>query len=198
MMHTRWSALLVTSGLLVPVVALDKKPAYPPSRIENVIEKLHGVEVADPYRWLENAEAAEVKTWVDEQNAFTSSVLDNLPGRDRIRERLDTLLDIGTLGTPVPRKGSYFYTKREGKQNQPVLYVRDGLKGKDRLLIDPGRLSEDGTTALDWWFPSRDGKLLAYGLSKHGSEQSTLYVLDVTTGKELPDNIPRTRASSVA
>ncbi len=179
--------------------AEENKPVrYPPTRSEKVIDKLHGVEVADPYRWLEDADSAEVKAWVEKQNALTRSVLDPLPGRDKIRERLNILLEVGSIGTPAPVKGRYFYTKREGRQNQPVLYVRDGLKGTDRALVDPNALAADGTVALDWWFPSRDGRLLAYGLSRNGNEQSTLHLLDVPTGKDLPDTIERTRACSVA
>src|SRR5205085_1308060 len=92
----------------------------------------------------------------------------------------------------------YFYTKREGTQNQPILYVREGLRGGDRPLVDPNTLAKDGTIALDWWFPTRDGRLLAYGLSKNGSEQSTLYIRDVGTGTDLPDVIERTRYASLA
>ena len=192
-----WTILALMS--FVPTVASDEKRlSYPPSRIEEVVDTLHGVAVADPYRWLEDGDNPAVKEWVAKQNAFTRSVLDKLPGREQIRERLDTLLDIGTIGTPTPVKGRYFYTRREGKQNQPILYVREGLRGPERVLLDPNQLAADGTVALDWWYPSRDGKLLAYGLSRDGSEQSTLYVRDVDTGKDLPDVIPRTRACSVA
>src|SRR5699024_3562558 len=92
----------------------------------------------------------------------------------------------------------YFHTKREGSQNQPTLYVRDGVASKDRVLLDASLLSEDGTTALDWWYPSRDGALLAWGRSDSGSEESTLFIRDVGTGKELPDRIEHTRHASVA
>src|SRR5205085_878654 len=110
-------------------------------------------------------------------------ILTKVPGRDKIRERLGALLEIGSITAPVPAKGRYFYTKREGTQNQPILYVREGIKGKDRMLLDINQLAKDGTIALDWWFPSKDGKLLAYGLSKDGSEVSTLYVRDVHSEK---------------
>jgi prolyl oligopeptidase len=178
--------------------ARDHQWSYPPTRIDNVVETLHGVKVVDPYRWLEDADNPEVKEWVAKQNALTESVLAKLPGRQKIQGRLSQLLDIGTLGTPIPRKGQYFYTKREGQQNQAILYVREGLRGKDRILVDPNTLAKDGTVALDWWFPSRDGRLMAYGLSKNGSEQSTLYVRDVATGKDLPDVMERTRYCSLA
>jgi prolyl oligopeptidase PreP (S9A serine peptidase family)/mono/diheme cytochrome c family protein len=174
-----------------------RKP-YPPTRTDNVVETLHGVKVSDPYRWLEDAKSPEVAAWVDKQNAYTESILGKLPGRARIRERLGQLLDIGTLGVPVPRRGRYFYTKREGKQNQAILYVREGLRGTDRVLVDPNHLSKEGTISLDWWFPSLDGAFIAYGLSKDGSELSTLYVRDVATGRDLPDVIERARYCSLA
>jgi prolyl oligopeptidase len=181
------------------LAAMEQKPSpYPQTRTEKVVEKIHGVAVADPYRWLEDAGRPEVKAWVKKQNRYTRSLLDRLPGRDQIHDRLSALLDIGTLGTPHPANGRYFYTKREGRQNQPVLYVRQGLTGRDRSLVDPNTLAKDGTVALDWWFPSRDGRLLAYGLSMNGSEQSTLRVRDVATGKDLPDVIERTRYATVA
>src|SRR3989441_1201134 len=94
---------------------------------------------------------------------------------------------------PTPKGGRYFYTRREGEQNQPILYVRDSLKGKDRALVDPNALSPDGTAAIDWWYPSEDGALLAYGVSMSGDEKSTLRVLDVATGRQLEDVIPHTR-----
>jgi prolyl oligopeptidase len=107
-------------------------------------------------------------------------------------------MDIGALGTPRPFRGRYFYTRRSGKQNQPVLYVRQGVNGKDRVLVDPNKEARDGTVALDWWYPSPDGQRVAFGLSKNGSENSTLYVIDVKGGKRLADVIDRTRHASVA
>ena len=178
--------------------ANDKKPSYPPTKKDNVIDLLHGVKIVDPYRWLEDGNSDDVKAWVDEQNKLTQAVLSRVPGRDKIRERLGTLLEIGSLGAPTPAQGRYFYTKREGVQNQSILYVREGVNGKDRVLLDVNQLAKDGTIALDWWYPSKDGKLLAYGLSKDGSEQSTLHIRNVETGKDLPDKIERTRACSLA
>jgi prolyl oligopeptidase len=106
------------------------------------------------------------------------------------------------MGAPVPKgKGRatrYFYTRREGQQNQPALYVRQGLAGADRVLLDVNALAADGTLALDWWYPSEDGRLLAYGISASGSELSTLRVRDVDTGQDRPDVIPWTRACSLA
>jgi prolyl oligopeptidase len=170
----------------------------PTTRVNNVVETIHGRKVEDPYRWLEDKESKEVKSWVEKQNEYTRSILDSLPAREKIKERLDKFLSIGQIGTPQVYKGHYFYTKREGKQNQPILYVREGLNAKEKILVDPNALSQEGLVSLDWWFPSADGKLLAYGLSKEGNEQSTLYLVNVKTGEKLSDQITRTRYTSLA
>ena len=163
-----------------------------------VEETLHGHKIADPYRWLEDASSADSQEYVRAEMAYTRSLLDPLPGRDRIHERLAQLLSIGTIGTPQVAGPYFFYIRREGTQNQPVLLVREGLHGKDRTLVDANQMSADGTVALDWWFPSDDGKYVAYGTSASGSENSTLYVIETATGKLLPDQIAQTRIAQVA
>ena len=186
-------------------------PPYPASRRDDVVETLHGARIVDPYRWLEDGRSAEVEQWTAAQSAYTRNVIGALPGRAALEKRLWTLHEIGSLSAPVPRpraaqgaKGArtstwrYFYTRREGKQNQAVLYVRDGLDGPDRALVDVNRLASDGTRSLDWWFPSEDGARVAYGVSADGSEESVLRVRDVATRADLPDVIERTRACSVA
>jgi prolyl oligopeptidase len=164
----------------------------------DVVESLHGETVADPYRWLEDGDSPETRAWTERQNALTEAYLAAFPGRERIRRRLDALLAIGALGVPTPARGRYFYLRRDGRQNQPILYARDGVAGADRVVVDPNAANPAGTTALDWYFPSLDGRYLAYGLSEDGSEQSVLHVLDVATGRILPDRIPRTRSAAVA
>jgi prolyl oligopeptidase len=176
----------------------NKKWTYPVSKAEPVTDIVHGERIVDPYRWLEEGDNAAVREWTEKQNAFTRSFLDAIPGREELRNRLDSLLEIGMIGVPKPAKGKYFYTKREGKQNQPVLYVRNGLNGPDQVLLDVNKLAADGTTALDWYYPSADGSLVAYGLSTSGNEVSTLRIRDVATGQDLDDVIERTRACSVA
>src|SRR3954464_3337077 len=106
--------------------------SYPPTRAEDVTDVLHGLAVRDPYRWLEDADRDEVKEWTARQNALTRSLLDRVPGREQLAARLGVLLEVGYLGAPCPVKGRYFYTHREGKQNQPVLSVREGVRGADR------------------------------------------------------------------
>ncbi|HLL71127.1 MAG TPA: prolyl oligopeptidase family serine peptidase [Pyrinomonadaceae bacterium] len=190
--------LILALATCVPAQSLNAVSKPPETRAESLVETLHGVKVNDPYRWLEQGESQEVRAWTEAQNAHTRRALDPLPSRSQISQRLSQLLSIGTLSAPAPRGGRYFYTRRAGQQNQPVLYVREGARGQDRVLLDPNALSDDGTIALDWWYESHDGKRLAYGLSESGNEQSTLYVLDVDTGRNLKDKIPYTRAASLA
>ncbi|OLB87104.1 MAG: hypothetical protein AUI17_03355 [Acidobacteriales bacterium 13_2_20CM_2_55_5] len=174
-------------------------PATPPKAKTEVVEdNIHGHKIADPYRWLENSQASDTQQYVHDELAYTRSILDPLPGRAQTHQRLTQLLSIGTIGTPQLGGSFYFYTRREGTQNQPVLFVREGINGKDRTLLDVNQLAADGTVALDWWFPSEDGKYVAYGTSAGGSEESTLKVIETASGKQLPDTIERTRFASVA
>jgi len=173
-------------------------PTYPPTRTVDLVEVLHGETIADPYRWLEDGSDAETRAWTEQQNALTEAWLARRPAREVIRRRLDQLLSIGAMSVPTPARGRYFYQRRDGRQNQPVLYVREGVDGEDRAVLDPNALDPAGTTALDWYYPSDDGRLLAYGLSQDGSEQSVLHVYDVDAGTSLPERIPRTRAADLA
>lgn len=177
-----------STGPMVPPVA-PRKP------VEDVIQGKH---IIDHYRWLENAKSPETQKWMGEEAAYTRSLLDPLPGREQLHKRLSELMSIGTISAPQLGGKYFFYTKREGTQNQPVLLVREGVHGKDRVLVDVNKLVADGTLALDWWVPSDDGKYVTYGTSSSGSELSTLHIIQTATGKLLPDTIERTRAASIA
>ena len=159
-------------------------------------ETLHGVKVADPYRWLEDQSSPATKQWVAEQTAYARSILDPLPTRERLRHRLGEVLSTGSLTRPEVAAGRYFYAKKEGNQNQPIVYMREGLDGADKVLIDPNQGSSDDTVTIDWFVPSKDGKLLAYGSSVGGTETSTLYLLDVDTGEALKESIPKVRSAN--
>ena len=163
-----------------------------------IAEDFHGTKVVDDYRWLEDSSSPDTQKWVGEEMAYTRAILDPLPGREAIHKRLTDLLSIGSVGAPQIAGKYYFYTRREGMQNQPVLYVREGLNGEDRVLVDANKLAADGTVALDWYEASYNGEYLAYGTSASGSEMSTLHVIETKTGKLLPDTIERTRAASIA
>ncbi len=173
-------------------------PGAPSTRRDVVLDELHGRRIEDPYRWLEDAASGETHDWIEQQNAYTRSLLDAVPGRATIRQRLSHLLSIGLVSAPQVRNGRYFYVHREGRQNQPILYLREGLDTEERILVDPNAASAEGVTVLDWWYPSHDGRLLAYGYSQNGDERSTLHVLDVERGDLLSERIPHTRYSSVA
>ena len=177
----------------------DTKIQPPPTRKEPVTEELHGRTVIDEYRWLEgdNSDPArmgsvtpEVSAWTDAQNAYTRRLLDGLPGRRELEERLRPLLQIGAVSAPIARGGRYFYLRREGDQNQPLVYVRDGAHGEESLLIDPSELDATGLTTVTWISPSHDGKLLAYGTYRAGDENTTLNLLEVDTRAKLPLEIP--------
>ncbi len=182
----------------------SKSPAGPPvAAVKPLAETLHGTKIIDNYRWLEDGKTPETQKWVEEEMAYTRTVLDPLPGRASIHKRLTELLSIGSITPPQIAGKYYFYTRREGMQNQPVLYVREGGgngkdDGKDRVLVDANALAADGTIALDWYEPSEHGKYLAYGTSPSGSEMSTLHIVESKTGNLLPDTIERTRAASIA
>ena len=193
------SLLLVIAAISVVHANDVKVSSGPPhAKVAPVEDTIQGHKIVDPYRYLENVNDPDTKQYVEEELAYTRSILDPLPGRDKINARLSQLLTIGTIGVPQIGGNYYFYTRREGHQNQPVLYVRQSLNSKDRLLVDVNQLSTDGTMALDWWFPSEDGKYVAYGTSTSGSEESTLHIVESATGKDLPDAIERTRFASVA
>ncbi len=232
----------------------------PQAKIAMVLDDYHGVKVSDPYRWLEDSSSPETQRFVREENAYTRSVLERVDGREKLRERIDKLLTIGRVGAPRVGGKRYFYERRDGRQNQAVIYVREGVNtnagantnqnadtredaykdtnangmppssssarsdgppgqpaasgqavsaimphtavipshSSDRALIDVNALSPDGTIALDWWYPSDDGRYVAFGTSANGSELSTLQVIEVESGRLLAEKIERTRAASVA
>ena len=183
-----------------PEPAGPPAPAGPPgARRDDVVDVVHGVEVADPYRWLEDGDAADTQAWVAQQNSHTRAVLDGLSTRSGLADRFAELFGAGTAGAPSIRGHRLFSLDRWGDHEQAVLVVRslDGA-AEPRTLLDPHSLTGDATASLDWYAPSLDGRLVAFGTSSGGDERSTLGVLDVATGARLADTIPFTRASSVA
>ena len=173
---------------------------YPETRTVNVVDEQFGVKVADPYRWLEDdvRVSPAVAEWVKSQNAVTDKYLDTLPGKDVLAARMKKLYDYERFGLPEKAGGTYFFTKNDGLQNQSVLFAREGLSGKDRVLIDPNNWAKDGATALDSWVPSKDGKLLAYAIQDGGSDWRTIKVLDTTTGKVLSDEIKWAKFTNIS
>ncbi len=176
-------------------------PPHPPTKRDDTVETLFGHAVPDPYRWLEASDQPEVKRWVEAQNTHTRAVLGAIPMRAPLARRLEELLQIGERSLPWVRRldsGAVrlFFTRREGTQNQPALMVED-LGSGPRVLFDPNRERTDGKLSLDYFIPSREGRLLAYGTSEGGSEEATLRVLEVDAGRRLPLEISRARYASV-
>ena len=165
--------------------------AYPLTRRTDQVDPQFGVNVADPYRWLENdvRNDPEVRSWVTAENEVTDKFLATLPLRAQFKARMTELYDYERFGVPRKEDGRYFYTRNDGLQNQSVLYVRDSVNGEGRMLIDPNVWSADGATALAEWTPSEDGKLLAYAIQDGGTDWRSVRVLDVASGKLLTDEL---------
>jgi prolyl oligopeptidase len=180
-------------ALALPVVAAPPA-APPPTEVRPVTDTLHGETIVDPYRWLEGdakgALTPEVSAWTDAQLAYTREVLDNLPGRKAVEARLRELMEVGTISAPRMRGNRYFYGKRDGDENQARVFVREGWNGKPRLLLDPNTLDAKGLVTISWTSPDPAGRFLAFGMYRAGDENSTLYVLDVDSGRWLADEIP--------
>lgn len=167
----------------------DKPLVYPSSRQVDQVDDYNGVQVADPYRWLEDPDSDETKAWVEAQNQVTFSYLNEIPVREQIQPRLTQLWDYEKFGIPFKEGGRYFYFKNDGLQNQSVLYTLTSLDAEPRVLLDPNKLSDDGTVALSGLSISEDGKRMAYGLSTSGSDWQEWKVRDVETGLDLPDQL---------
>jgi prolyl oligopeptidase len=165
----------------------------PPTRVDNVAETLHGVTIADPYRWLEDQNSPETRAWINAQNEYTASILGSLPFRNQIRDRLTQLLKVDTINTPIARGGRYFISKRRADQNQSVVYVRNGLNGKDEVLLDPNTMSPDNSISIQIQDVSTDGKLLAYGVRQGGEDEVSVAIMDVDSRKNIADRLPRGR-----
>ena len=193
---------MVLAASLIFIGGVAVAAQLPETQKQPVKQTFHGVEFTDPYRWLEGSSAPElagkpdkeldarVAAWTDAQNAYTREVLDALPGRAKLEARLRELMEVPTIGTPTMRGDWLFFTKREGNQAQPVVYVQQGLKGTPRVLLDANSLDKDGLTALSFFEPSYDGKLLAFGTYRAGDEKTIANILDVATGEWLADEVP--------
>ena len=175
-----------------------KTNTYPVARKSDQIDDYHGVKVADPYRWLEDLDSEETRTWVEAENKLSFAFLEAIPARASIKERLTKLWNFEKYGVPNKEGSRYFYTRNSGLQNQSVLYSVTSLDGQPQLLLDPNTLSTDGTVALSGMQISNGGKLLAYSLSASGSDWQEWKVRDVETGQDLSDDLKWVKFSGVS
>ncbi len=201
------SALLLCFGLLA--TGCPKKPvetapeeaaprfAYPEARRGDVVEDYFGTQVADPYRWLEEADSEETRAWVEAQNALTQSYIQAIPERERIHRRLTKLWDFERYGLPEKSGERWLWTYNSGLMDQSVLYIADSLDAQGEVLLDPNTFSEDGTIALVDVVPSPDGSKLAYAISDGGSDWRSWKVLDMETRTEGPELIEWTKFGPV-
>ncbi len=167
----------------------EKHSPYPSSPKSDRVDDYHGTTVADPYRFLEDPDSEETKAWVEAENQVTFGYLNEIPGREKIKQRLTKLWDYEKYSIPFQEGENYFYFKNDGLQNQSVLYTLKSLDGEPKVLLDPNKLSEDGTVALSGLSISENGKLLAYALSSSGSDWQEWKVRDVETTEDLPDHL---------
>ena len=177
--------------LLAPLtLAADPMPLkYPDSHPGTTIETLHGIEVADPYRWLEDANSDKTATWVKEQNEVTEDYLAKISGKEAINKHLTELWNYERFGLPFEEGGRYFFSKNDGLQDQSVLYTTPSLDEEATILLDPNKLSDDGTVSLGSYSISHDGKFMAYSISRSGSDWVEWKVRDIATGKDLSDHL---------
>ncbi len=166
-----------------------EKITYPETKRVDSVDEYFGQKILDPYRWLENDTSAETSEWVKAQNEITNAYLEKIPFRKSLKERFTQIWDYPKYGIPFSKGNLYFYFKNDGMQNQSVLYVQEGLEGEPRVLLDPNRLSEDGTVAIASFSVSNDARFLAYSIAKAGSDWNEIYVMDINTRQNLPDHI---------
>jgi prolyl oligopeptidase len=193
-------ALLLTA-LATGLARVDAAPApaYPVTAKTEQVDTYFGTPVADPYRWLEDDNSAQTKAWVEAQNRTTFGVLDAIPFRAALRERIRAIANYPKYSAPQRRHGRVFFSKNDGLQNQSVLYMQDGIEGTPAVLLDPNTFSADGTVRLEDFKPSRDGRHAAYTKTAiPGSDWRDLYVIDLATGRTLPEVLHWVRFSGIA
>lgn len=179
--------LSASSAAALAAEAKTKGFAYPAAPTADVVEEYHGTKVPDPYRPLEDPDSDVTRAWVEAQNKITFAFLEQIPAREPLKKRLTKLWDFEKIGVPFEDGGRYFYLRNSGLQNQAVLFTAESLEGQPRELLDPNKLSAEGTVALSGLSISEDGTKLAYALADAGSDWITWHVRDVATGKDTGD-----------
>ena len=204
---SRRESLAIRRALLVAIILLTcltasivlagrealRLPRPPATFREVVADTLHGVVIEDPYRWLEDQESPETRDWIDRENEYTRSILETLPDGKALRQEIEGLMRTEDIGIPIHRNGRYFFTRRLPEQDLDVIYVRYGPDGEDRVLVDPLLFGKDSNVSVDLVSASSDGRLLVYGLRRGGEDETAVRIMDVDTGRNLPDSLPRER-----
>ncbi len=188
------------AGVLImsSAAALAQGLVYPQARVSAQVDDYFGVKVQDPYRWMEDVDSPEVKTWVDAENALTQNFLAGVTARERIHARLMELNDYERFSAPMQHAGRLFYRRNTGLQNQAVLYWQQGAQGEPKMLLDPNTLAADGTVSLESISVTDDGTLMAYALAEAGSDVQKVHVKEVASGHDLPDVLDYVKFSGVS
>jgi prolyl oligopeptidase len=176
----------------------DSHLNYPSTKKVDHVDDYFGTKVADPYRWMEDLNAAELAEWVKEQNAVTEEYLSKLPLRAWFKSRITELWNYPRVSTPFREAGRLFYAKNSGLQRQSVMYTRATLEGAERVALDPNLLSPDGSIALSGFSPSPDGRYLVYGISQGGADWRTLLAREFSSGKQLGDTVRWLKGGSMS
>ena len=194
--HFFFSKILILFILLMSINRMSiiraqiiQKP--PETRIENVREIMHGVEIIDPYRWLEDRESPETRAWLEAQRRYTHAMLDGLPYRKAFRERFTELMRVDRSSVPIERNGAYFFMKRNTTDDQWILFFREGINGPDIQLLDPYQMSSDHSKSIQIQDVSPDGTMLVYGLREGGEDEVALWIFDVKNRCNLEDRLPK-------
>jgi prolyl oligopeptidase len=174
------------------------KLTYPQTKRGDHVDTYFGMQVPDPYRWLEDENSEETKTWVEEQNKVTFGYLEKIPYRRKIKARLEKLINYPRYSPPFRNGEHFFFSKNDGLQNQSVLYMQKGLDGTPEVLIDPNQFSTEGTSQLAEFALSKDGKYIAYGVSAGGSDWREVHVMEVASRKLLDDELRWVKVSDLA
>jgi prolyl oligopeptidase len=194
--NSRIVILTLTAVLLMQTLQAQVK--YPATRKESVSDNYHGSIVHDPYRWLENDVSEETAKWVEAQNQLTRSVLSEITFRDKIRDRINELLNYPRYSAPSKVGEYYIFSKNDGLQNQSVIYKQKGLSAEPEVLLDPNKMSEKGTVSVSISGYSNDHKYLVYSVSSAGSDWSEMHIMEVSTGKILDDVLKYVKFSGAA
>jgi prolyl oligopeptidase len=193
--RTAGSPLTVAPPAIAPPVAPPAAPRrdYPASRRDEVVDQLHGVAVRDPYRWLEDPSKPEVQAWMKAQDTYARARLAKLPGRDALAARFAQVFYFDATDAPEHRGSRYFFARKHKDQEKATVSWKQGERGNEQVLLDPNTWSADGSAGLKGWWPSPDGRYVAFNKSEHNADETTMSVLEVATGKPLAESISGTK-----
>lgn len=180
------------------IIYSQSEMKYPKTIKTDVKDNYFGVEVSDPYRWLEDDNSEETKKWVEEQNKVTFDYLSKIPYREKIKTRFEQIFNYPKYSAPFKGGNNYYFFKNDGLQNQSVLYIQKGITAESEVFLDPNKLSEDGTVSLSTFAVSKNGKYFAYGTASGGSDWNEFHVMEVDGKKKLVDNLKWIKFSGIA